>query len=133
MKKISIILMAIAFLFLASCTGREKEISQKTLSFLDAYFKTDFSLAGTFCTNAMALELKDKFKSIDSLDPVIKEMLKNHSRLIQTQILAVERFKRGDSAKVSYRVIMPEGKQYFDKSISLVMEDKEWRISKLGK
>lgn len=133
MKKLLILSITLVLILMTSCSGKERAITQSTIAFLDAYFKTDYALAGTFCTQSMATELKEMLKSVESLDPVVKQMLIAQSKEIKTEILSVEKFKGSDSARVDYRVIMPKGSTPLEKSLSLVRENKEWRIAGLGK
>jgi len=126
-------ILALVMIIMTSCSGKEKAITQSTIAFLDAYFKIDYNHAGTLCTPAMATELRDMLKKIESLDPIVKQMLLNQSKEIKTEIIAVETINGGDSARVDYRIIMPKRSESVEKSLSLVLDKKEWRIAGLGK
>jgi len=133
MKKILLSFATLLMLVLASCSGKKGDITDSTMAFLDAYFKIDYSLAGTFCTANMAMELKEKLKGIESLDPVVKNLLVSQSKEIKAEIVAVNRLRGSDSAKVNYRIILPKKNQSIEQTLSLVLENKVWRIAELGK
>jgi hypothetical protein len=119
-------------LILGSCTSKEKEITQNTKGFLDAYFSVDYKGAATYCTKELGEELVNSLKRLDSLEPSVREMLEKQSKEVKTEIISINTKGDKDIAKVLYKVILPNFPQGIENTITLKKVDKKWCIEELG-
>jgi len=129
--RIGALMLSLA-LILASCTSRESAVTQKTNEFLNAYFAIDYMAASKLCTKELGEELVNSLKSLDSLEPKVREMLEKNSKEVKTEIVSVDPGKGKDTAKVVYKVILPNFPQGIENTISLIKIDKNWCVSELG-
>lgn len=119
-------------LILNACTSRENEIALNTKGFLDAYFKIDYIVASAFCTKKTGDELVNSLKRLDNLNPAVRTMLEKQSKEVVTEIISVESKRGKDTAKVLYKVILPNFPQGIKHTITLVKVNKKWCIEGLG-
>lgn len=125
------LLFSLVFI-LGSCTSREKEIALNTKGFLDAYFKIDYLAASAFCTKKTGEELVNSLKRLDNLNPEVRTMLEKQTKDVITKIISVESKRGNDTAKVLYKVILPNFPNGIENTIILVKVDKKWCIEGLG-
>lgn len=128
-----VVLALLPVLFLQGCRAFEKELSALTNSFLESYFKVDYLTAGTFCCDSLAKDLAESLKSMDSLEPSVKEMLIKKSSEVKTEILSVERANSRDTAKVTYTLMLPDYPFPVENRILFAKSGKEWKIVSLGR
>lgn len=119
-------------LVLSACTSKEDQISLNTKKFLNAYFSVDYKAASTFCTKELGEELINSLKSLDSMEPAVRAMLEKQSKEIKTEIISIDSKSSRDTAKVLYKVILPNFPQGIENTLSLVKVDKRWCIIELG-
>ncbi|MEN6618443.1 MAG: hypothetical protein ABFC28_02945 [Rikenellaceae bacterium] len=117
---------------LVSCTSREKAVTLKTKEFLDAYFSIDYMAASQYCTKELGEELVNSLKSLDSLEPTVRDMLVKSSKEVKTEIISVGLGKGKDTARVLYKVILPNFPDGIENTISLVKAGKSWCVMELG-
>lgn len=120
-------------LVLASCTSRKEAVTIKTQEFLDAYFRMDYLAASKLCTKELGEELITSLNSLDSLEPSVKAMLEKQAAGVKTEIVSTELKKGTDSAKVVYKVILPNFTEGIENKLSLIKIEKSWFVSGLGK
>ncbi|MCK9305429.1 MAG: hypothetical protein PHP30_05920 [Bacteroidales bacterium] len=118
---------------LQGCKNLDKELITLTNSFLDYYFKVDYTTAGTFCSDSLAKELAESLKSLDLLEPTVKEMLIKQSSEVKREIVSVTRADSRDTATVHYKIALPDYPSPVENRLIFAKNDKTWKIVSLGK
>ncbi len=121
------------FVLLQGCKTFEKDIRKVTNNFLESYFKVDYVTSGSFCSENLAQELSESLKSLDSLEPTVKEMLVKQSKGVKTEIISVDRMESRDSAEVLYKIVLPDFPSGIENRLIFARTDKTWKIVSLGR
>jgi len=127
--------LSAAFIFLAiiiSCSQDEKSARASAGGFLDSYFKIEYEKAAGYCTSELGEELLSSLRSIESLEPGVKEMIIKQTSAIKSQITKVEHGPGRDSMVVVYRVVLSGFPNGIENRLIMVKNGKEWKVAKLG-
>lgn len=125
------VLLVGGVLFFSSCSNNQKRAQANANSFLTLYFQTDYDSAATLCTPELANELRASLKSIESLEPGVKEMIVKQTAQIKMEMGTVEELGR-DSLIVNYKVILPSFPNGIANKMVLVKREKEWLVAGFG-
>ena len=126
-----IVLLAGGVLFLSSCSNNDKKARESANSFLTLYFQTNYESAAALCTPELGNELRESMKSIESLEPSVKEMIVKQTALIKMELGTIEEVGK-DSLLVNYKVILPSLPNGVDNKMVLVKREKEWLVAGFG-
>lgn len=132
MKRWSFLLVALVFLFVSSCSVKEKKIVSVAEDFLELYFKTDYDSAATYCTPELAEELRGSVKSIENLEAGVREMIVKQTASIRQEIVSVEEANSKDSVNLKYKVYLPSFPNGIDNKMLLVKMGDNWFVAGFG-
>ena len=107
-----------------------KEIA---LTFLTAYFQTDYDQIFPLCASDSQLksDLEQSARAIETLSQGAQDKLRNELSVYRFQIEQVDITPKKDSAFVSYLIFSPEMPDGIESHLTMVKEDREWRVAKL--
>ena len=133
-KRVVVFITGALFLtgMLSSCTGKEQKVEEITKGFLEAYFDVNYEKAATYCTEELAESLMQTFKSLESLDSQVREMVIANSSKAKTEIIEIDTKSKQDTVIVSYKIFLDNFPGGIDNKLSLVKIGKEWKITGLG-
>ena len=133
MKRVGYLVFALMTLVLAnSCGNKTDEAKLQAVEFLDAYFKVEYMRAAEYCTDELKGEIIKAFEQIESLEPGIKESVIQNTSRTKTEIVYVDTESKKDTVIVNYKVILPNFPDGIDNRLSLIKENKIWKICDLG-
>ena len=102
MKKL---LFIFAICILAGCANKADKAQKAAEQFLDAYITNDFTAATELCSEDFKELFGKTIKDFESLDPQIKEMLKEQCAQLKYEISLVERVGKSDTFNVNYNIL----------------------------
>jgi hypothetical protein len=133
MKRVGYLVFALMTLILVgSCGNKADEAKLRAVEFLDAYFKVEYIRAAEYCTDELKSEILEAFEQIESLEPGIKESVIHNTSQTKTEIVSVDTESKKDTVVVNYRVILPSFPNGIDNRLSLIKENKIWKICDFG-
>jgi len=130
------IIVASIILCAASChrtpDSAPSEIAQ---TFLTAYFQLDYDQILSLCLSDSPLksDLEQRAKAIEALSKGAQDKLRRDLSVYTFQIEQVETSPTKDSAFVSYLIHTPEAPEGVPSHLTLVMENRAWKVAKLLK
>ena len=130
-KLLTICLLTSGALLLSSCSNNENQARVNADAFLTLYFQTNYESAAALCTAELGKELLESMKSIESLEPGIKEKIIEQTSKIKTEIVTIEELSK-DSLMVNYKVILPSFPNGIDNKMVLVKKDNGWLVAGFG-
>lgn len=132
MKKL---LFIFAICVLAGCASKADKAQNAAQQFLDAYITNDFSAATEMCSDDFKELFGKTIKDFESLDPQIKEMLKEQCAQLKYEITLVERVGKSDTFNVSYNILksIPDSSSFQDSVITSTLKVVGGKVAKLNK
>jgi hypothetical protein len=121
MKRWSFLLVALVFLFVSSCSVKEKQIVSVAEDFLELYFKTAYDSAATYCT-----------PELENLEEGVREMIVKQTASIRQEIVSVEEANSKDSVNLKYKVYLPSFPNGIDNKMLLVKMGDNWLVAGFG-
>ena len=109
-----------------------KEIA---LTFLTSYFQIEYDKILPLCASDSELksDLERSAQTIASFSQGAQDKLRNELSVYRFQIEQVDITPKKDSAFVSYLIFSPEMPDGIESHLTMVKEDKEWKVLKLLK
>ena len=133
MKRVGFLVFALMTLVLVnSCGNKGDEAKIRAAEFLDAYFKVDYARAAEYCTDELKGEMIKAFEQIESLEPGVKENVIQNTSQVKVEITLVDTESKRDTVIVNYKVILQNFPSGIDNKLSLIKEEKVWKICDFG-
>ena len=116
----------------SGCGKQEKEAQIVAASFLESYFKTDYETASALSTPELADEIITSFKSMESMEKGVREMILRQTSQMKTEITGIEQTGSKDSMIVSYKVMLPEFPKGLQNKLIMVRIEGNWKVGGFG-
>ena len=128
-------LFIFAICVLAGCASKADKAQKVAEQFLDAYISNDFTAATEMCSDGFKELFGKTVKDFESLDPQIKEMLKEQCAQLKYEISLVERVNKSDTFNISYNIIrvLPDSSSFRDSVMASTLKVVDGKVARLNK
>lgn len=128
-------LFIFAICVLAGCASKGDKAQKVAEQFLDAYISNDFAAATEMCSDSFKELFSKTVKDFESLDPQVKEMLKEQCAQLKYEISLVERVNKSDTFNISYNIIrvLPDSSSFRDSVMASTLKVVDGKVARLNK